>query len=261
MTTALVIIKAAYREGNLIPVGSTPSANEQAEALDVLNRIRSSVYGEELGENLFDWPVPIPQRTAPVAANWPQWPFPPELMSGAETQSLAPYLPKNARVVFGGVVTTAYFPEQPDDGSRVAVVQGSGAGDGGAVGAVLTLNGNGRTIQGANTQTFTFASPAAAPKQWMYRADLGDWTLVADLATVGDDIAFPSDLDDLWVSMLAIRLAPRYGNATAQETAATYTRMMKKLKAKYRQAIDTTYGASDIPNSYQSYAGNRWGWL
>lgn len=260
MTSALIIITDAYREGNLIPVGSSPTASEQVEALRRLNAMRASVYDEELGEPLADWPVPVPQRTAPVAANWPQWPFPPELMGQSTIPSLAPYPPKNSRIIFGGRATTVYFPEQPDDGTRIGVVQGSGAGDSGVVGAVMTLNGNGRTIQTANTQTFTFASPATAPKQWLYRADLGDWTLIADLATTADDMGFPADLDDLWVSMLAIRLAPRYGKTTAQETAATYTRMIKKLKAKYRQAIDTTYGAGDIPPTYQSYAGNRWGW-
>lgn len=260
MTTALSLITDAYREGNLIQVGSAPTASEQTEALGALNRIVASVFGEEMGEPLADWLIPVPQRTAPVAANYPQWPTQLELGSPLSLNNWAPYPPKNSRLIFGGRTQTLYFPEAPDDGSRMAVVQGSGAGDSGVIGAVLTLNGNGRTIQAANTQTFVFAAPAAAPKAWLYRADLGDWVLVADMATTADSIVFPSDLDDLWITMLAIRLAPRYGKVISDSTSATYTRMNKRLKAKYRQAQVTVYKSGDIPNGYQSY-GPSWGWL
>lgn len=268
MTTALSIILDGFREGNLIPVGQSPTAAEQTEALRRLNRFIAGVFGEEMGENLADWPVPLPQRTAPVAANFPQLPYPLGLdgnLLGGPTYStvasaFAFYPPKNSRLVFGGVTNTVYFPEQPDDGSRMAIVQGSGAGDGGAVGQVLTLNGNGRTIETANTKTFTFASPAAAPVQWLYRADLGDWVKISFALALTDDIGFPFDLDDLWVCMLAIRLAPAYTKTTAPETSATAMKMLKKLKARYRQAGTTIYKSGDIPNSFQSYAGSRPWW-
>lgn len=266
-STALTIIKGAYREGNLIPVGSTPTTSEQAESLAMLTRLIASVFGEEMGEHLQDWPIPLPQRTAPLAANLPQLPYPMGLdgnLYGVPPAVIANefafYPPKNSRIVFGGLTNRAYFPEAPDDGSRMAIVQGSGAGDSGTVGQVLTLDGNGRTIQGANTQTFTFASPATAGKAWLYRADLADWTLVADLATVNDTIAFPTDLDDLWITMLIKRLAPSYGKVISEQTEQTYTRMMHRLKAKYRQAGTTIYKATDVPNTRQSYAGNPWGW-
>lgn len=269
MTLASSIITDAYREGNLIPVGKSPSTDEQTETLRRLTRFIAGVFGEEMGENMADWPVPLPQRTAPVAANFPQLPYPlgldGNLLGGPAystiASSFAYYPPKNSRLVFGGVTSTVYLPEQPDDGSRMAVVQGSGAGDGGAVGQILTLNGNGRTIEAANTKTFTFASPAATPVQWMYRADLGDWVRVLTTTlALTDDIGFPSDLDDLWVCMLAIRLAPSYGKTTAVETSATAARMMKKLKARYRQAGTTIYKSGDIPNSFQSYAATRPWW-
>lgn len=265
MTTITSIITDAYREGNLIAAGASPTTTEQNEALRIVQRFVDGVFGEEMGENLVDWLVPVPQRTAPVAANFPQLPYPQGAdgyllgTPAAAVGSFAFYPPKNSRLIFGGVTGAAYFPEAPDDGSRMAVVQGSGAGDSGVVGAVLTLNGNGRTIEAVNTKTFTFASPATAPVQWLYRADLGDWAKVSSSLALSDQMPFPQDLDDLWVCMVSMRLSPRYGKTISDDTARTAARMMKKLKAKYRQAGITVYKAGDIPNSFQSYAAN-WDW-
>lgn len=268
MTTCSSLITDAYRESNLIPVGKTPTAAEQAEALTRLNALVASVFGEEMGENLQDWPVPIPQRTAPAAANFPQLPYPMGLdgnlygvPSGSNiSNEFAQYPPKNSRIIFGGVTGTVYLPEAPDDGSRIACVQGSGAGDSGVVGAILTLNGNGRTIELTPTKTFTFASPATASVQWVYHASKGDWSKVSFTMALSDDIGFPIEIDDYWVTSLAIRLAGRYGKTVSQETSQTYLRMNKKVKAKYRQAGTTVYKAGDVPNTAQSWGGNRWWW-
>lgn len=268
MTLASSIIQDAYREGNLIAVGVSPTSAEQVEALRKLNRFIAGVYGEELGENLADWPIPLPQRTAPIAANFPQLPYPMgldgDLMGVPLVSSLsnefAFYPPSNSRIIFGGVTGTCYFPEAPSDGARMAIVQGSGAGDSGTDGAVLTLNGNGRTVAGAATSTFTWHTAPTTPVQFLYRADLGDWTVVNFSLALTDPIPFPFEMDDLWVCYLQIRLAPGYGKQVSAETEKTAMRMMKKLKARYRQPTNTIYGSGDIPNSFQSYAGNRWWW-
>jgi hypothetical protein len=176
MTTAAIIIQAAFREGNLIPVGKQPTATEQTEALDKLNRLARGILGYKMGENLCDWLVPGTQRTASVAANFPQSPF-----DSGVSSSVYPYPPNNRRIVYGGKAQTVYFPQNPNPGSQMAVVQGSGAGNGGQAGDILTLNGNGRTIEAANTKTFTFAVPAFAPRRWFYRDDLADWVAVVDM--------------------------------------------------------------------------------
>ena len=264
MTTATSIIQSAYREGNLIAAGKSPSTNEQNEALERLNRYVQGVYGNEMGENLTDWIAPSPQRTAVVAANFPQAPYPTDLafgfgnpLAGDPNSNIWPYPPTNSRIVFGGVTNTIYFPESPMDGSRMAVVQGSGAGDSGVDGAVLTLNGNGRTIQGAATQTFTWHTVPTTAKSWLYRADLADWTLVVDMGLT-DQLPFPSELDDLWITALAIRLAGRYGKTTAPETAALFKKMLSQLQARYRQAGTTVYGSEQMPRSLQTYIAGRW---
>lgn len=265
MTIASALIQSAFREGNLIAPGKQPTTDEQTEALERLNRGVQGVFGFEMGENLADWQVPSPQRTSPIAANYPQMPFPTDNASGLfplpfasdPTQAIWPYPPKNSRLVFGGVTNTyVYFPEAPDDGSRMAIIQGSGAGDSGVVGATVTLDGNGRTIETTATKQYT--DPVTA-RQWLYRADLGDWRAVVDMALT-DDCPFPSELDDLWICGLAIRLAPRYEKQVHPQTEAQYLLAMRKLKARYRQAMNTAYNSSDIPRTLQSYISGRWWW-
>ena len=126
----------------------------------------------------------------------------------------------------------------------------------GTPGATLTLDGNGRTIEGVNTKAYT--APVAT-RQWLYRADLGDWQAVVDM-TLTSECPFPSELDDLWICMLAMRLAPRYGKTTAPETARLGLTMLAKLKARYEQAGCTIYGSSNFPHSLQSYM-DRAGWF
>lgn len=264
MTTATELIQSAFREGNLIPIATQPTANELAEALPRLNSYIRGVFGQEMGEELSDWEVPQPQRTAPVAANFPQLPYPQSSdililsspSAGDALQDIYLYPPKNSRIVFGSVAATVYFPESPNDGSRMALVQGSGAGDGGVPGATLTLDGNGRTIEAADTQSY--AAPVTA-RQWLYRADLGDWVAVTTLAA-DDTCPFPIEFDDLWITALAIRLCPRYGKSATPETQAAFTQAMKHLKTRYRQAGTTTFGSDQFPRSSQSYISGNW-WM
>lgn len=268
MTLASDIVTYAFREANIIPIGSAPTTAEMTEGLRRFNRIVQGVMGTELGEPLVDWPVPQPQRTAPVAANAPQLPWPMSLGTELYGPTSVPglggafslYPPKNSRLIFGGVANTAYFPEQPDDGSRMMVVQGSGAGDSGVAGAVLTLNGNGRTIQKAATQTFTFAAlptPTAA-KTWLYSASAGDWMAVGDLVA-GDTVPFPEEIDDFWICRLAARIAPSYGKTLSDDTKTTDARMTLKVKTMFRQSGTTIYNI-DVPNSWQTYNSGYWNW-
>lgn len=261
MTTANDLIQAAYREGNLIPAGTQPTTAELSEALPRLNSFMRSVYGFELGENLFDWLVPVPQRTAPVAARWPQGPLASPLNCGP-SNFVYPYPPANVRILFGGVTNTCYFPEQPEDGARMAVVQGSGAGDSGAPSAILTLDGNSRTIQDPADMTFKDQVELTAPitlNQWLYRADLAQWILVQDME-LADACPFPEEFDDFWICALTMRLAPRYGKITATDTQQTALVTLARLKARYRQTALVTYGSENFPRTDQSYLGGSWWW-
>lgn len=261
MTTAAVIIQAAFREGNLIPIGKQPNTDQAAEALDKLNRLVRGILGYKMGENLRDWLVPLNQRVATSPTTYPQGPlaggYGDPMQSCATLVSLPP---NNRRIVFGGTTQTVYFPSNPNPGAQMAVVQGSGAADTSPVGDVLTLNGNGRTIEGVTTKTFTFASPVpATPKRWFYRDDLADWVLVADLVSA-DELPYPKEFDDFFVCALAKRLAPSFGKIIAKETIQTALDTECAFLARYRQPTDTVYGSDQFPRSYQSYINGNWWW-
>lgn len=260
-TLASSLIQAAYREGNLLAVGKTPTASELAEALPRLNVFIRGVYGYELGENLFDWLYPVPQKTSPMNARWPQGPLASPLNLGPSL-AVAQNPPPNVRIVWGAVTGTIYFPQHPEDGARMAVVQGSGAGDMGHVGAILTLDGNGRTIVDPADDTAKNTVALTAPTEttmWLYRADMATWILVEDMALT-DECPFPEEFDDFWICALSKRLAPRYSKITASETQETALVTLARIKARYRQSALTTYGSEGFPRTDQSYLGGSWWW-
>lgn len=261
MTKAVDLIQSAYREGNLIAAGKSPTTAEQTEALAALNRFVNGIFGFEMGENLADWQFPAPQRTAPVAANYPQLPAP-DYLGPLYNSYFSPYPPKNSRVVWGAITGTVYFPDKPEPGSRMAFVQGSGAGDSGAPGQILTFDGNGRLIQDPADMTYktqiTLTSPAVST-QWFYREDLGYWVLCQDMVST-DECPFPKECDDFFICALAKRLAPRYGKLTAAETIETAKITLSRLKARYRQSAPTVYGSENFPRTSQSYIVGDW-WL
>lgn len=261
MTTAIKLIQAGYREGNLIPVGKQPTTDEQSEALDGINRFVNGIFGYEMGEPLSDWLFPAPQRTGEVPTTFPQLPVP-DHIGPAYSPYLAPYPPKNSRVVWGAVEGTLYFPDKPEPGSRMAIVQGSGAGDDGQDGEVLTIDGNGRFIQDPADKTYKtqvlLTSPVAS-NQWFYRDDLGVWILCQDMLLT-DECPFPKEFDDFFVCALAKRLAPRYGKLTAAETVETAKVTLSHLKTRYRQSAPTVYGSENFPRTYQTFVSGEW-WL
>lgn len=247
MTVASVIIQSAFREGNIIPAGKEATTAEKAEALSRLNRFIRGLYGNEMGENLADWLVPAPQRTAPVAANYPQLP-----LAADPTSAVYPYPPKNSRIVFAASENSrVYFPEAPDDGTRMGIAVGGTAPDA----VTVTLDGNGRTIEAATEVQLT---TPFTHRRWLYRSDLADWRLIADLAAT-DELPFSEDMDDLFITGLAIRLAPGFDKTVPPETIATFKTMRASFRARYRQAAPTIFGAQDFPRGLQSFSSGRWG--
>jgi hypothetical protein len=262
MTTALQSLSSAYRELNVTAIGISPTAPQQAEGLDQLNRFLRIIFGMKVGELLRDWEAPFQQRTAPVAANFPQNPYPLNQdaqfmglpLSGGSGNMFWPYPPKNSRIIFGAGLgtTTVFFPEQPDDGSRMGLIMGALADPA----AVLVLDGNSRTIGGATT--LTVPMPMTGGMRWIYRADIGDWRPVASLLLT-DELPFPEDMDDYISLGLAIRLAPKNDKTVSAETVSAFKEAETIFMARYAQAGTTTYGAANIPAGYQSFiSGPGW---
>lgn len=122
---------------------------------------------------------------------------------------------------------TLKLSPSPHEGQRVAVA------DAGANLATynLTLDGNGRTIEGAATQVL---ATDGMVRQWLYRGDTANWVRLTDLA-LDDDLPFPTEFDDYFAILLAMRLNPRHGRTLMEESAAWFTGREGAFEARYRR--------------------------
>lgn len=207
MTLASEAIDRAYREVNLTMAGASASTTQQTDALTLLNTILAGTLGFAAGEELRDLNI-----------------------GGEYDQSwlLTDYIPENARLVLNlGTARSLDLHPHPYDGQRVAVA------DAGANLATynLTLDGNGRRIETAATVTL---STSSLSRQWFYRADLGNWQRLDGLEA-DDDLPFPTEFDDYFVILLAMRLSPRHGRELAQSSAVWLGSMTTQLEARYRR--------------------------
>lgn len=239
MTTIAEIITDAYRDNNLIAVGKQPTTDEQTEGLRRLNAFFRSIFGLELGVELRDWTTP-PSRTEPIPARYSRKPLDTDLPS-----DVWPYPPNNSRLLLNiATATTIYFPSKPQDGSRMSLVDVASS-------ATLTIDANGRKIEGALTKAV--GAPLTEPLEWFYRADLSEWVSIKDLI-VTDESPLPDDFDDFLILALSTRLSARVGK-TASIARADLKRMTRKLKTRYRQAKEPTL-ASDLRIGTLSANGN-----
>jgi hypothetical protein len=232
MTLVSAIISDAFRESNRVAAGTSPNAALLAEALTLLNRIVASVMGWEVGENLHQWPIgttgyeTLPQGTDPAL-----WAFPP---------------PNSMLACNLTSAQTIYLPQQPSDGTRIAVqdLQSNFATYN------LTLDGNGRQIEGAATLAL---ATNALNRSWFFRADLGNWTRFTELASI-DTFPFPTEFDDYFITMLTLRLAPRLGPAPSAATVAAMTRSRQQFIARYVSSQNLSINPS-ISLPYMSRQG------
>jgi hypothetical protein len=215
MTTVADIIQAAYRETNLIPLGSTPTTAQTNEALPLFNTLIMSTMGNEVGDSFTDVTI-----------------------GGLNDQSdtVANSVPYGVRLVMNIEVETELdLDPNPYDGQRLAVVDTFNT-----LGTYnLILNGNGRLIEDAFSVTL---NTDGETRQWMYRADIGNWVVVDSLAAI-DLSPFPPEFDDYFITMLAMRLNPRYGQSLTPETAEALKRMRSQIRGRYHNFKEV---ASDI---------------
>lgn len=226
MTTVSTIITDAYRESNLVSQYSTPNATEVAEALRRLNSLVLSSIGNEVSDGLCDINI-----------------------GGTYDQSelCDTVIPVNSRLVLNlSAATSLALSHSPQDGQRLAYVDAADT-----LGThSLTLDGNGRTIDGSSSLVL---NTNGASGQFMYRADLADWVEITNLVEA-DQMPFPADFDDYFVTMLAMRLNPRH---SATIDAAS----MEALKRSRRQLI-ARYGITKqvYPDVIRPLDTDRWGY-
>jgi hypothetical protein len=220
MTTVSQIITDAFRQSNLLALGSTPTTNQQDEALRYVNRIVLSVLGNEAGELLEPFALGGGNIEAPTGfpwyqqAPWGDW-----------------YLPMNKRVMLN-LTAAATIPlhPQPSDGARFGI---SDPSDNLAT-YNLTIVGNGRTIE---DDLQLLINTSGINREWFYRQDLGDWMRVTDLALV-DNFPFPSEFDQMFITMLAMSLNPAYGATIDNQLSMLYSRSRTQFRARYHNSID-----------------------
>ena len=216
MTTISQIITDAYRESNLIAVGGSPTTAEQTEALRLLNRVVSSLFGNEMGDPLKVLPLGKGNMQTPTNVNFYM------------DDILDYYVPANTRLQCNleAEVTVNLIPN-PQDGSRFAVVDASNN----LATHNLIVYGNGRLIEDA---TNIVLDTSGLTREWFYRDDLGEWVRLSDL-TLESESPFPTEFDDLLITSLALRLAPRQGAEFDTATQVTMSRLEKKFRARYKQ--------------------------
>lgn len=217
MTVISSIITDAFREGNILPLGKAPTTAQATEALRLLNGLFSAIYGDEAGEGLTDWPLGNYGRETPGYS-----------IPYTDDQLAHPTI--NRRLItVNETAKTVYLTLRPQDGARMGIADPFGR----LASVPVTLNANGRTIEGAATVTL---NTNGLEREWFYRADLGDWVRLTSKVEA-DEMPFPSDFDNFFITLLAIRLNPRYGRTLDDQSAMIYKSERRKFIARYLQSM------------------------
>ena len=247
MTLTSAIIQSAYRESNLIAIGASPNTGQSAEALARLNVLVAGVYGNEVGDPLLDWPLGNEGELLQSGWSQGQWAYP---------------IINTRLIANSDSAQELWLPPNPPAGARVALIDPSNR----LAGAPVTVNGNGRTVEGAAS---VLLNTNGLSRAWFYRDDLGDWVLLNELTGVDpEEFPFPMEFDDYFITRLAMRLNPRYGRSLGQESLAEMGLVLNKLRARYTTptvipadlgvlGLTTSHGRSIGPN--YGDAPNRWG--
>lgn len=243
-------IDRAYREAAIKRIGDIPTVDEYNEGLDRLNNFLDSLFGAEIGALLTDVQVPIIQRTTNNPSVLFNQPFPlsasnfDQASGMLESNTVDQYVLANNSRVLNRITTptTVYFPQNPNDGSRVEIVNTGATVN-------MTLDGNGRRINGANTAQFGSTTSSIT---YFYRADLGNWIPLVNLSLT-DELPLPSAFDGLIIRGTAIALTALDEIPPTTGTMFMYERLLKRCKERYFQREAVTPGGQYLPESDQAY--------
>lgn len=234
MTTVGRIVERAFRETNMLALGQNPAPAQAAEAVEILAEVVASVYGFDAGERLN--PFPYGQNNINSPPGFPFSQLPPGQW----------WLPLNCRLMLNLQETFLFdLHPMPEDGSRFGILDESNN----LATYNVTVRGNGRRIDGA---TQLVVNQDGFNGEWFYRADLGEWKRVTPL-TAADEFPFPPEFDTWFVTMLAMRLSPKYGRDITQATSAAMDRWHTLFKARYRQIIQKPSPLGLLVRSKQAY--------
>lgn len=218
MTLVSSIILDAYRESNMLAIGQNPTANQSAEALRLYNAILSAIYGGDAGERLSDWPLGNYDRD-PNGCDY--------ILPFTDYRLRHPNI--NRRLIAVNTqAETVWLTTQPQDGSRMGIADPFAR----LATVPITLNANGRTIEGTPSILLNVASTF---REWIYRADLAAWLRVTDVVA-GTENPFPANFDMMFIILLAMRLNPRYGRQLDDQSVAMLKQNKREFIARYLQS-------------------------
>jgi hypothetical protein len=217
VTLVSSIINDAFREGNILPLGKAPTEIQETEALRLLNQLFSTIYGDEAGEALQDWPLGNFGRESPAYD-----------LGWTDQQINRPML--NSRMIaVNEEAKTVFLSLQPQDGARMGIADPFGR----LASVPVTLDANGRTIEGTATLAL---DTDGLYREWFYRADLGNWMRLVGVELT-DEMPFPADFDIFFITLLAMRINPRYGREMDQQSQRMYQGERRKFVARYLQSL------------------------
>ena len=246
------IIELAYQEGGIKAIGVEPTAAEYQYALVRLNSFLRGLFGTKISTNFNDWIInPASTIKAPIQSNnvslgtMDSYDDVYQLGNDFNVVSNRNFLvPLDSRIMCAiKEDTTVYLGNSPYDGARLAYAPMGQE-------ATLYINGNGRLIEGVQ-EVYISNLGDTSPRQWFYRADLGEWIGIKDL-TLTDDSILPPEFDDLLVCALAIRLTAVNGTDPRAGTTTPYNEYMTLLLSRYHSRQQTPAGGQDVRNTLQT---------
>lgn len=234
MATAVSeIIRLAFREANFKSIIDNPTAEEQAEAMTLLQGIVDSVF-----------PLLVGTRLTPVRV--------------AHSTDVG----GNTRMIFSNAASIhVSLPAEPQDGTVVAYVDAGHAGD-----VILDAGRNfvGQTgVDRKVTISPTYPESRMKGRVWFYRDDITSWVELAPLQAALP-LPFPYDFLDFFVTALSIRLSPRFGAEPRQITMVRMAQMEDYIRLLYRQTRDVgIVNPTGVPSrqSFDVTEGYGEGWM
>lgn len=206
MATAQNTIKTALRKIRVIGRGGNPNSAQSADALTELNALLNEMIG--FGSSL-QWVSAYTDTSVCVGVSYPA-----QRVLCRAASAITITLPLGT--------TCCPIP----DGFKLGVVDVAGT----AAAHNITIGRNGWNIDAA--QTDATISTNGGSKLYMFRAELGDWKSIADLA-LGDPLPFPTEFDLGVALMLANRLSGEYGQQLAQSDLYAMMGAKNKLRNRY----------------------------
>lgn len=259
MTAVSEIIEDAFYKAGLTTETQHATPTQTRRAMTTFAAMVKFLYGPVAGENLAPWPIGNYGRTtlSRTSIDEQTWRFP----------------PINSNIVaVNENAFTGYFPVNPSDGARIGIIDPFNR----LATVPVTLDGNGRTIEGASQVVLNVNG---TNRTWFYRADTGNWARLNPL-TLTDEMPFPEMFDEMFKLLLAADLNPIYGKNMGAMQLQFLKEYRQQFTARYvqsaplminpevsltsRQSYETWqdywYGGGTTQEWERGYNGNWWWW-